>query len=70
MTIPIKRNSSVYVTYDFDKPVHGFPIINVTSSVASVVVDFGYTEKVIDQYSGDMFVLPTGWINPTGQLMH
>lgn len=33
---------------------------------AGTVVDFGYTEKAIDLYTGDAFVLPSGWLNPIG----
>lgn len=65
LTVPIKPNSSVYITYDFDMPVHGYPTLNL-SSTAAVYVDFGYTEKAIDLYTGNAFIDSTGWTNPTG----
>ena len=53
---------SVYITIDFNRPVHGYPVIQLTdpSAEGGVIVDFGYTEKAFDQYTGDAYVDSSG----------
>jgi hypothetical protein len=59
--------SSLFITVDFQQPRHGYPVLQLgPDTTAGVVIDFGYTEKAFDLYSGDDFVALTGWINPEG----
>ena len=56
-----------YITYDFYRPVHGFPYLDLTDATDGIIVNFGYTEIPRSQYDGEMQVDPnTGWIDPTG----
>jgi hypothetical protein len=53
-----------YITFDLHRPVHGYPFIDVQSSVPGAVIDLGYTEIARSLYSGKKHVEPNGWINP------
>jgi hypothetical protein len=57
-----------YITVDFEAPLHGYPVLNITdfSTHGGVVFDLGYTEKQFDQYSGATYVDEKGWLNSIG----
>lgn len=65
-TITGKAGQTVYVTFDFHRPVHGFPYLTLAQAPAGSVVDFGYAEIARSIYSGEMHVKENGWINPEG----
>lgn len=55
---------SRYITFDFQRPVHGFPFLEIENAPAGLVVDFGYGELGYAQYRGERFVTADGWLNP------
>ena len=61
-----EAGESVYITFDFYRPVHGFPFLQLTDASAGVAVDFGYAEIARSIYSGAIHVDQTGWLNPEG----
>ena len=62
-----KAGTSAFITVDFFRPMHGYPVIELASPTTSgVVIDFGYCEKAFDLYTGDTYVTSDGWINPEG----
>lgn len=54
---------SRYITFDFERPVHGYPFIELADATAGTVVDFGYGEVSYSQYSGHGQVESTGCLN-------
>jgi len=58
--------SSFYVTFDFHRPVHGFPVIELADATAGVILDLGYCELSRALYDGRMHVGLNGAINPEG----
>ena len=69
-TIKGNAGDSRYVMVDFGEPVHGFPELNVSSSAQGTLIDFGYGELSLSQYSGKTFVRPDGWIDPERVVGH
>lgn len=63
-TLQGKTGESKYLMVDFGQPIHGFPELSLTSTVAGQVVDLGYGELARSQYSGKNFVRRDGWIDP------
>jgi hypothetical protein len=58
---------SVFLTVDFQKPMHGYPVLAFSEQTSeNVIIDLGYCEKAFDLYSGDAFVTEDGWLNPEG----
>ncbi len=56
-----------YVTFDFFRPLHGYPYLKLAEAPAGTAFDFGYAEIPRSAYSGRMQVNPeTGWVDPTG----
>lgn len=53
-----------YVTFDFERPVHGYPFVEIDSSAPGAVVDFGYAETAVSMYRGAKNVDANGWMNP------
>jgi len=53
-----------YLTVDFERPVHGYPFLEIESTAPGVVIDFGYGELSYSQYSGQRLVKTNGWLNP------
>lgn len=67
LTLHGEAGETRYVTFDFYRPVHGFPYLDLSDASKGIVVNFGYTEIPRSQYDGEMQVDPnTGWIDPTG----
>jgi len=64
--IEAQTGESYYITYDFSRPVHGYPYIKSDQAPAGTVVDFGYCELSRSQYAGRMHVKANGWIDPEG----
>jgi len=59
-----RAGESRYITFDFYRPVHGYPFIDLADAPAGTVIDFGYAETAYMQYKGDRPVHPDGWLNP------
>jgi hypothetical protein len=59
-----RAGESVYVTYDFHQPVHGYPFINLSEAPEGTIIDFGYAENPYLQYSGARPVRVDGCIDP------
>jgi hypothetical protein len=59
-------SQSRYITFEFQRPVHGYPVLELESSAPGITVDFGYGELSYSQYSGQRHVDTNGWINPEG----
>jgi hypothetical protein len=53
-----------YITFDFHRPVHGYPFLELESSAPGVAIDFGYAELAYSQYSGERHVGEDGRVNP------
>jgi hypothetical protein len=59
--------SAMFITFDFTMPKHGYPVVEFAGGTReNVIVDFGYTEKAFDLYTGDAFVTEDGWLNAEG----
>jgi hypothetical protein len=69
-TLQGKAGTSKYIVVDFGRPIHGFPELSLTSTAAGQVIDFGYGELSLSQYSGKSFVRPDGWIDPERVVGH
>lgn len=66
LTIRGHAGETKYVTMDFQRPVHGYPYLSLKSSLAGATIDWGYCEIARSQYTGEMHVRESGWINPAG----
>lgn len=66
ITMTCAAGESRYITFDFHRPVHGYPFLKLADATAGVVVDFGYGELARSIYSGEFHVDQTGWLNPEG----
>ncbi len=55
-----------YVTMDFQRPLHGYPVVDIASSVAGVRMDFGYGELWRSQYDGRLLLNDQGWLDTGG----
>ena len=61
-----QAGETLYVTFDFYRPVHGYPFLELAEAPAGTEFDFGYCEIARSVYSGDMHVALNGWINTEG----
>ncbi len=61
-----KAGESVYITFDFARPVHGYPYLDLSDATEGVVIDWGYCELSRSLCFGKMHVDESGWINPEG----
>jgi hypothetical protein len=59
-----RAGETKYITFDFGKPVHGFPFIGGTASKTKPTIDFAYSELNISPSTGKLLVNPSGWLNP------
>ena len=59
-----RAGESRYVTFDYDRPVHGYPFIDLAGAPEGTVIDFGYGEIAYTQYKGERPVHTDGWLNP------
>ena len=59
-----RAGESKYVTFDYDRPVHGYPFIDLADATEGTVIDFGYGEIAYTQYKGERPVHTDGWLNP------
>jgi hypothetical protein len=53
-----------YLTFDFGRPVHGYPFMSATSEQGTPVIDFAYGELNHSPLTGKLLVDTKGWINP------
>ncbi len=60
------EGESYYITFDFYRPVHGYPFVDLADAPEGVLIDLGYAEIARSLYSGEDHVKPNGWINPEG----
>lgn len=54
-----------YLTVDFQRPVHGYPFIELDTD-ANVKILIGYGELAVSPYNGNSLVTTDGWIDPDG----
>lgn len=66
MVLQGKAGQSYYITFDFHRPVHGYPFLEMTSRSGGVLVDFGYGEITRAIYDDKIHVTPDGWVNTEG----
>ncbi|MBN1845825.1 MAG: hypothetical protein JW810_09095 [Sedimentisphaerales bacterium] len=66
LTIRGQAGQTRYVTFDFHRPVHGYPYLSLGQADEGVLIDFGYAEIHRSLYSGAVHVDQTGWLNPEG----
>ncbi|MCL5019788.1 MAG: hypothetical protein M1426_04885 [Patescibacteria group bacterium] len=66
ITLHGKAGESHYITFDFYRPVHGYPFLELTDVPEGTIIDFGYCEIAEALYSGEKHVTLDGWINPEG----
>ncbi len=64
VTVSGKAGESCYITFDFGRPVHGFPFVGLEGATAGARIDFGYGELARSLYDGELHVRPDGWLNP------
>ncbi|MBN1343527.1 MAG: hypothetical protein JXQ73_12640, partial [Phycisphaerae bacterium] len=57
---------SRYITFDFARPVHGYPFLRLEDATEGALVDFGYCEIARALYTGEMHAREDGGINPEG----
>ncbi len=61
-----QAGESHYVTFDFFRPVHGYPFLELADAPEGTVIDFGYCELARALYDGAYDVDVSGWVNPEG----
>lgn len=61
-----RAGESRYVTFDFARPVHGYPLLHIAGATSGTMVDFGYAEIALSLHTGELHVREDGWIDPTG----
>lgn len=59
-----RAGESRYVTFDFYRPVHGYPFVDLADAPEDTAIDFGYGEIAYSQYKGERLVHTDGWLNP------
>jgi hypothetical protein len=64
--VQAEAGATKYVTFDFQRPVHGYPFVEVDTQIEGAAIDFGYCEIARSQYDGTQHVRENGWINPAG----
>ncbi|SEB41741.1 alpha-L-rhamnosidase C-terminal domain-containing protein [Terriglobus roseus] len=53
-----------YITFDFGRPVHGYPFLSATAQGTAPTIDFAYGELNRSPLTGKFLVDTNGWINP------
>jgi hypothetical protein len=53
-----------YITFDFARPVHGFPFLSSTALQTEPIVDFAYGELNRSPSTGKFLVDSSGWLDP------
>ncbi|MDQ0726706.1 hypothetical protein [Microbacterium sp. W4I20] len=66
LTISGQPADSFFLTFDLQRPVHGFPFIEISTSAPGVVVDIVYGELATSTYTGESLIQENGWIDPHG----
>ncbi len=62
-----KSGETVYLTFDFHQPIHGYPVIECETKVKGAALSLGYGELNVSPYDGTNHVDPeTGWIKTQG----
>lgn len=65
--ISIKAGETIYVTYDFHVPIHGFPSFELESDSDKIAISLGYSELNVSLYDGSHHTdAETGWIKTEG----
>ena len=59
-----RAGESRYVTFDYNRPMHGYPFVDLVAAPEGTVIDFGYGEIAYTQYKGERPVHTDGWLNP------
>lgn len=57
---------SFFATFDFQRPLHGYPFLEVGECPAGVAIDIGYGEIVQRIHDGSIHARPDGWIDTEG----
>jgi hypothetical protein len=53
-----------YITFDFGRPVHGFPFLSAAALRTKPIVDFAYGELNRSPSTGKLLVDSSGWLDP------
>ena len=61
-----KAGEALYVTVDFQRPLHGFVVLETAEATPGTVVDIGYGEIARRIYDGSIHARPDGWIDTEG----
>lgn len=61
-----KQGESFYLTWDFHRPVHGFPALELNADTAGIAIDLGYGEIAFSEYDGSAQVDENGWVQVEG----
>lgn len=61
-----RAGESRSITFDFGRPVHGYPFLTLEDGTPGIYVDLGYCEVSRTLYTGEMHVHEDGWLNPEG----
>ena len=64
LTITGRAGETRYLTFDFGRPVHGFPFLTGTAYATKPVIDFAYCEVNYSLLTGNFLVKDSGWLNP------
>ncbi len=67
-TISGKAGDSLYVTVDFQRPLHGYPLIDIGQCPWGTRLDFGYGEIWRRHYDGRILLRQDGWLD-TGRVV-
>ena len=59
-----RAGESRYITFDFQRPVHGYPFLDLSDAPDGTVIDFGYAENPYLQFNGARPVAVDGCLNP------
>ena len=64
VTINGHAGETHFLTVDFGLPVHGYPYFSLSDAPEGTAIDAGYCEIWRSQYSGEVMLDESGWLNP------
>ncbi|AKJ65682.1 alpha-L-rhamnosidase C-terminal domain-containing protein [Kiritimatiella glycovorans] len=65
-TLTGRAGETLYLTVDFALPSHGFPFLEVETSIPGITIDLGYGEIARTLYEDKTLVREDGWIDTEG----
>lgn len=67
-TISGENGQTRYVTVDFHRPIHGYPLLEIGECSTQIKFDFGYGEIWRSQHNGHICLHENGWLD-TGKVV-